>query len=101
MRSRAENEAYDDSDQKSGDRDVFNERPTREEQSTHVQPVEKARASATVATIHTTKGDIVSPATLKSECAPDDGGLSSFSRMSLPRLSRISSRTSRMVIITA
>ena len=47
-------------DQKTGDRDVFNERPTREEQSTAVQPVEKVRASATVATIHTNKGDIVS-----------------------------------------
>lgn len=46
------------SEAKGGDRDVFNERPTREEQSTAVQVVEKPRASATTATIHTTKGDI-------------------------------------------
>ena len=47
-----------DSEGKAGDRDVFNERPTREEQSTAVQVVEKPRATATTATIHTNKGDI-------------------------------------------
>lgn len=43
-----------------GDRDVFNERPTREEQTVAVAP-EKKQVSATSLTIHTTKGDIVSP----------------------------------------
>jgi peptidylprolyl isomerase domain and WD repeat-containing protein 1 len=42
-----------------GDRDVFNERPTREEQTVAVAP-EKKRPSATSLTIHTTMGDIVS-----------------------------------------
>jgi hypothetical protein len=43
-----------------GDRDVFNERPTREEQTVALAP-EKKQVSATSLTIHTTKGDIVSP----------------------------------------
>jgi peptidylprolyl isomerase domain and WD repeat-containing protein 1 len=42
-----------------GDRDVFNERPTREEQTVAVAP-EKKKVSATSLTIHTTMGDIVS-----------------------------------------
>ena len=42
-----------------GDRDVFNERPTREEQTVALAP-EKKQVSATSLTIHTTKGDIVS-----------------------------------------
>lgn len=41
-----------------GDRDVFNERPTREEQTVAVAP-EKKKATATSLTIHTTMGDIV------------------------------------------
>lgn len=44
-----------------GDRDVFNERPTREEQTVAVAP-EKKVVTATNLTIHTTKGDIVSTA---------------------------------------
>jgi peptidylprolyl isomerase domain and WD repeat-containing protein 1 len=41
-----------------GDRDVFNERPTREEQTVMVAP-EKKKPTATSLTIHTTMGDIV------------------------------------------
>ncbi|GFZ46243.1 Cyclophilin cyp15 [Saitozyma sp. JCM 24511] len=42
-----------------GERDVFNERPTREEQTVALaQQPEKVRAQATMATIHTSKGDI-------------------------------------------
>lgn len=43
-----------------GDRDVFNERPTREEQTVAVAP-EKKKPTATSLTIHTTMGDIVRP----------------------------------------
>lgn len=44
------------------DRDVFNEKPTREEQSVAlVEPVKSLTASGSTAVIHTTKGDIVSP----------------------------------------
>lgn len=43
---------------KAGDRDVFNERPTREDQAMVVAPVEKKRAAATDVTLHTTMGDI-------------------------------------------
>lgn len=48
-------------DTKGGDRDVFNEKPTREEQSVAMaQPVSKLGASVgESAVIHTTKGDIV------------------------------------------
>jgi hypothetical protein len=43
-----------------GDRDVFNERPTRDEQTVALaQQPEKVRPQATNATIHTSKGDIV------------------------------------------
>ena len=44
----------------SGDRDVFNERPTREDQTLTVAPVEEKAALATSCTIHTSMGDIVS-----------------------------------------
>ena len=43
-----------------GDRDVFNERPTREDQSTAVAPVEQKAELSTSCTIHTSQGDIVS-----------------------------------------
>jgi peptidylprolyl isomerase domain and WD repeat-containing protein 1 len=48
-------------DSKGGDRDIFNEKPTREEQTVamETQPV-KVAASGQTAVIHTTKGDIVS-----------------------------------------
>lgn len=47
-------------DNKSGDRDVFNERPTREEQNVATATVAKTGPSplANSATIHTTVGDI-------------------------------------------
>ncbi|CED84173.1 peptidyl-prolyl cis-trans isomerase [Phaffia rhodozyma] len=46
-------------DTKGGDRDVFNERPTREEQSVAMaQPVKIGGQLGTSAVIHTTKGDI-------------------------------------------
>jgi len=47
-------------DSKGGDRDIFNEKPTREEQTVamETQPV-KVAASGRTAVIHTTKGDIV------------------------------------------
>ncbi|KAG7562564.1 hypothetical protein FFLO_02038 [Filobasidium floriforme] len=46
-------------DTKGGDRDIFNEKPTREEQTVamETQPV-KVAASGRTAVIHTTKGDI-------------------------------------------
>ncbi|KAM0790478.1 hypothetical protein ACM66B_003354 [Microbotryomycetes sp. NB124-2] len=44
-------------DEKSGDRDVFNEKPTRDEMSV-AAPVAAAAVTARRATIHTTKGDI-------------------------------------------
>ncbi|WWC61250.1 uncharacterized protein I303_103831 [Kwoniella dejecticola CBS 10117] len=52
--------AQSDKEESKGDRDVFNERPTREEQTTAVAAVapEKERATASKCTIHTTKGDI-------------------------------------------
>ncbi len=44
-----------------GDRDVFNEKPTRDEQTVAAaEPVKGAGSSGTQAVIHTTKGDIVS-----------------------------------------
>jgi peptidylprolyl isomerase domain and WD repeat-containing protein 1 len=50
------------SDNKSGDRDVFNERPTREEQSIATAHPNNAKSGpsplASSATIHTTVGDI-------------------------------------------
>ncbi|CAE6512134.1 unnamed protein product [Rhizoctonia solani] len=43
----------------SGDRDVFNEKPTREEQTiASAQPVKAAQSLGTTAVIHTTMGDI-------------------------------------------
>ncbi|CAE6448309.1 unnamed protein product [Rhizoctonia solani] len=43
----------------SGDRDVFNEKPTREEQTiASAQPVKSAQSLSTTAVIHTTMGDI-------------------------------------------
>ncbi|OCF35389.1 peptidylprolyl isomerase domain and WD-repeat protein 1 [Kwoniella heveanensis BCC8398] len=51
--------ARGDKEESKGDRDVFNERPTREEQTVAVPAApEKSRALATRCTIHTTKGDI-------------------------------------------
>jgi len=49
---------------KGGDRDVFNERPTREDQSVAVAPAEEKAALATSCTIHTSMGDIVCPPNL-------------------------------------
>jgi peptidylprolyl isomerase domain and WD repeat-containing protein 1 len=44
-----------------GERDVFNEKPTRDEQTVAAaEPVKGAGSSGTQAVIHTTKGDIVS-----------------------------------------
>ncbi|KAK1924722.1 peptidyl-prolyl cis-trans isomerase [Papiliotrema laurentii] len=43
---------------KGGDRDVFNERPTREDQAVVVAAVENKAALATACTIHTSMGDI-------------------------------------------
>lgn len=40
---------------------MFNERPTREDASTAVAPVEEKVQLPTSCTIHTTQGDIVSP----------------------------------------
>jgi len=80
-----------------GDRDVFNERPTREEQTVMVAP-EKKKATATSLTIHTTMGDIV--------CVPPPSetlltrSTSSCSRKLRRRRSRTSLRTSIMVITT-
>lgn len=52
-------------DVKGGDRDVFNEKPTREEQALALaQPAAKAGGASAMgktAVIHTTKGDIVRP----------------------------------------
>jgi peptidylprolyl isomerase domain and WD repeat-containing protein 1 len=49
-------------DTKGGDRDVFNEKPTREEQSVALaQPLKQTAKLGTTAVIHTTKGDIVRP----------------------------------------
>ncbi len=45
---------------KGGERDVFNERPTREDQSLAVAQVAAAPALPTSCTIHTSMGDIVS-----------------------------------------
>jgi len=48
-------------DQKSGDRDVFNERPTREEQTVATATIQQRNGPshlANSATIHTTEGDI-------------------------------------------
>lgn len=50
-----------------GDRDVFNEKPTREEQSLALNQPTKGVSGNLIgktATIHTTKGDIVSPLSL-------------------------------------
>lgn len=49
-------------DSKEGDRDIFNEKPTREEQSIALaaQPAKNQAALGTSCVIHTTKGDIVS-----------------------------------------
>lgn len=49
-------------DTKDGDRDIFNEKPTREEQSMALaaQPVKGDVALGSKGVIHTTKGDIVS-----------------------------------------
>ena len=44
---------------KGGDRDVFNERPTREDQAMVMPLVENKAALATGCTIHTSMGDIV------------------------------------------
>jgi hypothetical protein len=53
--------AGDIRDNKDGERDVFNEKPTREEQTVAAtEPVKGAGSSGTSAVIHTTKGDIVS-----------------------------------------
>src|ERR1700760_4600957 len=52
---------YRDSSSKSGDRDIFNERPTREEQSIAASApaaASRAAALASSATIHTTLGDM-------------------------------------------
>jgi peptidylprolyl isomerase domain and WD repeat-containing protein 1 len=52
---------YRDSSSKSSDRDIFNERPTREEQSIAAAPAaasSRATALASSATIHTTLGDM-------------------------------------------
>ncbi len=47
-------------DNKGGDRDIFNEKPTRDEQTVAVaDPVKAAGGLGTQAVIHTTKGDIV------------------------------------------
>lgn len=62
-----------DRDEK-GDRDVFNERPTREEQTVAVAP-EKKRPTATSLTIHTTMGDIVSAAPSIPLCQADNPAL--------------------------
>ncbi|RXK38359.1 peptidylprolyl isomerase domain and WD-repeat protein 1 [Tremella mesenterica] len=48
----------DQEETKSGERDVFNERPTREEQTVMVSEPVKAKVLPTNATIHTTMGDI-------------------------------------------
>jgi len=48
------------SETKGGERDVFNERPTREDQTTAVAPAEQKAALSTGCTIHTSMGDIVS-----------------------------------------
>lgn len=49
----------DPEDIKGGDRDVFNEKPTREEQAIAMaQPVKGQQASGSTAVIHTTMGDI-------------------------------------------
>jgi peptidylprolyl isomerase domain and WD repeat-containing protein 1 len=53
-----------------GDRDVFNERPTREEQTVMVAP-EKKKPTATSLTIHTTMGDIVRPLSVRSNLADE------------------------------
>ncbi|OXG32303.1 peptidylprolyl isomerase domain and WD repeat-containing protein 1 [Cryptococcus neoformans Ze90-1] len=50
--------ARSDKEESKGERDVFNERPTREEQTVAVPVEEKKRPSAKRCTIHTTKGDI-------------------------------------------
>jgi peptidylprolyl isomerase domain and WD repeat-containing protein 1 len=52
-------------DTKGGDRDIFNEKPTREEQSIALaaQPAKNQAALGTSCVIHTTKGDIVSTST--------------------------------------
>ncbi|WVO12787.1 hypothetical protein L204_100395 [Cryptococcus depauperatus] len=50
--------ARGDKEESKGDRDVFNERPTREEQTVAVPVEEKKRPSARLCTIHTTRGDI-------------------------------------------
>ncbi len=52
-------QASQQDDSKSGDRDVFNERPTIDEQRVALNTVpEKKRLSATSATIHFNKGDV-------------------------------------------
>ena len=45
---------------KGGERDVFNERPTREDQAIAVAPTQAKAALPEKATIHTSMGDIVS-----------------------------------------
>lgn len=55
---------------KSGDRDVFNEKPTREDQAMVVAHAAPKAALATGCTIHTSMGDIVS-STLRLWDGPD------------------------------
>ncbi|ORX39736.1 peptidyl-prolyl cis-trans isomerase [Kockovaella imperatae] len=50
--------ARESEEPKSGERDVFNERPTREDQTMAVAPAEEKAALPTLCTIHTTEGDI-------------------------------------------
>jgi peptidylprolyl isomerase domain and WD repeat-containing protein 1 len=58
------------SETKGGERDVFNERPTREDQTTAVAPAEQKAALSTGCTIHTSMGDIVglSPRLARAPC---------------------------------
>ncbi len=52
------------SEAKGGERDVFNERPTRDEQTVALVQPEPKKVLPTKATIHTSKGDIVSQSRL-------------------------------------
>jgi hypothetical protein len=76
-----------------GDRDVFNERPTREEQTVMVAP-EKKKPTATSLTIHTTMGDIVR--LLPSDAMSLMCSTLSYSQMLPRKQSRTLSRTSTM-----
>lgn len=84
------------SEAKGGERDVFNERPTRDEQTVALVQPEPKKVLPTKATIHTSKGDIVSRAQASrrrdhayrdstSHCCPTS--LQKPSR-TLPRISR-------------